>query len=67
MILSTVWKETHAYSINQPKNKIIQSTIPVVQSTVYIHSQDEMEFDEVIRWMTLHLLKQKQRVSHVIN
>ena len=67
MILSTVWKETYAYSINQTKNKIIQSTIPVVQSTVYIHSQDEMEFDEVIRWMTLHLLKQKQRVSHVIN
>ena len=56
------------YKPDQEQNyPVHHSTIPVVQSTVYIHSQDEMEFDEVIRWMTLHLLKQKQGVSHVIN
>ena len=43
---------------------IIQLSLwPCVLKRWFFMLRDEMEFDEVVRWMSLHTLKQKQRYN----
>ena len=43
---------------------IIQLSLwPCVLKRWFFMLRDEMEFDEVVRWMSLHMLKQKQRYN----